>query len=117
MVPEKGSPKLLQGSLTGIILKLLSDNGRMYGYEITKAVREKTAGRLALTEAALYPALHRLLSDGILETETETVGGRPRKYYRIAAQKQEASTDLLQSLRESLNVLQNLLTDYGPQKA
>lgn len=116
MVPEKGAQKLLPGSMMGIILKLLSDNGRMYGYEITKAVREKTAGRLALTEAALYPALHRLLGEGILETETEVIDGRPRKYYRIAAKKQEASTDLLQSLRESLNVLQNLLGDYGISK-
>lgn len=114
---ENGAQKLLQGSLAGIILKLLSENGRMYGYEMTKAVREKTGGRVLLTEAALYPALHKLLADGLLQTETETVSGRQRKYYRIAAPKQTASEEVLASLRESVAILQNLLNDYGPQKA
>lgn len=117
MTPENSSQKMLQGSLTGVILKLLSEGGRMYGYEITKAVREKTGGRLALTEAALYPALHQLLADGLLQTETETVKGRQRKYYRIAAQKKAATNAVLANLRDSLNLLQNLLSDYGTQKA
>jgi len=49
------SPELLKGTLQTIILKLLKDQGKMYGYEITQRVKELSAGRLALTEGALYP--------------------------------------------------------------
>ncbi len=100
---------ILRGSLSAIILKLLSDGGRMYGYEITKAVRDQTAGKLALTEAALYPALHKLLEAGLLETETEEVDGRLRKYYRIAQNGKQEASRIVDEFGTSLQTLQNLL--------
>jgi DNA-binding PadR family transcriptional regulator len=39
-------------------MKLLEENGKMYGYEITQKVKAITAGELNITEGALYPALH-----------------------------------------------------------
>jgi DNA-binding PadR family transcriptional regulator len=36
--------KKYQGSLSTIILQLIQNNGKMYGYEITKAVQEKRFG-------------------------------------------------------------------------
>jgi len=59
--------KLYRGSLSTIILKLLGDNGRMYGYEITQKVKALTAGELQITEGALYPALHKLEAAGHLQ--------------------------------------------------
>ena len=50
--------QLYKGSLTTIILKLLNENDKMYGYEITQKVKEITKGELILTEGALYPSLH-----------------------------------------------------------
>ena len=64
---------VIKGSLSTIILKLLEDNSRMYGYEMTRAVREATKGRMDITEAALYPALHKLVDEGLLETTSEAV--------------------------------------------
>ena len=55
---------LLKGTLRTIVLKLLADNGRMYGYEITKRVEELSAGKIKLTFGALYPVLHKLEADG-----------------------------------------------------
>ncbi len=52
--------QLYKGSLTTIVMKLLEENGRMYGYEITQKVKEITKGELKITEGALYPALHKL---------------------------------------------------------
>ncbi len=77
------SKELLKGTLKTIILQLLSDNGRMYGYEITQRVKELSEGELKLTEGALYPTLHKLEADGFLSTEKVKVGGRMRKYYRL----------------------------------
>lgn len=77
------SPELLKGTLQTIILKLLSDHGRMYGYEITQKVKELSGGSLVLTEGALYPALHKLEAEGLLTTEKKSFGKRVRKYYTL----------------------------------
>ena len=67
---------LLKGTLRTIVLKLLADNGRMYGYEITKRVEELSTGKIKLTFGALYPVLHKLEADG-------HIGKRVRKYYSL----------------------------------
>jgi PadR family transcriptional regulator PadR len=77
------SSKLLKGSLATIVLRLLEENERMYGYEITQKVKELTAGDLKITEGALYPTLHKLEAEGFLTTETQPVDGRVRKYYSL----------------------------------
>jgi PadR family transcriptional regulator, regulatory protein PadR len=77
------SPELLKGSLQTIILKLLSDKEKMYGYEITQRVRELSNGSLVLTEGALYPTLHKLEAEGYLKTEKVYLGKRVRKYYHL----------------------------------
>ena len=45
-----GNQKLYKGSLQTIILKLLAQNDKMYGYEITQKVKELTKGELKITE-------------------------------------------------------------------
>lgn len=74
---------LLKGSLSVMILRLLEDREKMYGYEITQKVKKLTAGGMAITEGALYPALHKLEAEGLLTTETQLVDGRARKYYSL----------------------------------
>ena len=77
------SPELLKGTLQTIVLKVLADHGKMYGYEITQRVKELSDGRILVTEGALYPTLHKMESDGILQTETQHLGKRVRKYYSL----------------------------------
>lgn len=101
--------QIIKGSLTAIILKLLEDNGRMYGYEMTKAVRENSQGKMQITEAALYPALHRLLEDGLLETEMEMAEGRMRKYYSLTKKGKKQTAEAVHALQEALASLQLIL--------
>ncbi len=101
---------LLKGTVQTIILKLLEDNTRMYGYEITQKVKEITAGEIVLTEGALYPALHKLEGEGFLQTSTEIVDGRARKYYSLTEQGGEQVTSKLDEARAFVEQLQNLLT-------
>ena len=65
--------QLYKGSLNTIIMKLLEENGKMYGYEITQKVKAITQGELNITEGALYPALHKLEAEGLLDVEIEKV--------------------------------------------
>jgi len=77
------SSELLKGTLQTIILKVLKDHGKMYGYEITQRVKDLSDSRLLLTEGALYPTLHKLEAEGLLKTETLMMGKRVRKYYTL----------------------------------
>ena len=77
------SPELLKGTLQTIILKLLADHGKMYGYEITQKVKLLSDASLLLTEGSLYPTLHKLEAEGLLKTEKVSVGKRVRKYYML----------------------------------
>lgn len=36
-----------------------------------------------LGAGTMYPLLHRMLEDGLLSVQTETINGKRRKYYRI----------------------------------
>ena len=100
---------LLKGTLQTIILKLLEDNEQMYGYEITQKVKELTAGEMKLTEGALYPALHKLEADGLLETFNEIVDNRVRKYYRLTEEGGQEVTSKLQEAQAFIGQLQALL--------
>ena len=75
--------ELLKGTLQTIILKLLSEHERMYGYEMTQVVKKLTEGKIILTEGALYPSLHKLESVGMIRSEKVKVDNRTRKYYSL----------------------------------
>jgi DNA-binding PadR family transcriptional regulator len=91
------SPELLKGTLQTIILKVLADHGKMYGYELTQRVKELSEGTIQLTEGALYPTLHRMEADGFLKTETMHLGKRVRKYYMLT---QQGRTSVKEKVRE-----------------
>lgn len=75
--------KFLNGTLNTIVLALLKENGRMYGYEICQKTKEATNNQINLTEGAIYPTLHRLEKEGLLFSSKEKVNGRTRKYYSV----------------------------------
>ena len=79
------STELLKGTLQTTILKVLTDYGKMYGYEIAQRVKDLSEREILLTEGALYPTLHKMESEGLLKSETVNVGRRVRKYYALTA--------------------------------
>lgn len=103
------SKELLKGTLQTIVLKLLSENGRMYGYEITQKVREQTEGKIQLTEGALYPSLHKLEAEGLLVTETVSIGKRVRKYYSLTPKGDRQTASKLEEFGNFVNTMQFLL--------
>ena len=103
------SSELIKGTLKTIILKLLKDNKRMYGYEITQRVKELTNDRIQLTEGALYPSLHALEADGILTTETEYIGKRVRKYYSLSPKGKTVTKEKISEFADFMNTMKFLL--------
>ncbi len=104
---------LLKGTLQTIIMKLLEDRDRMYGYEISQKVKEVTAGGIVLTEAALYAALHKLEADGLLETSTETAGNRMRKYYSLTEEGGKEAVSKIEEAKVFMRQL-HLLLNLNP---
>ena len=105
----KPNSQLFKGSLTTILLKLLSEEDKMYGYEMTKKVKEQSKGSLSLTEGALYPALHKLEADGLVKVQIELVGNRPRKYYSLTKAGKKEVKNKLQELSAFMWQMQMLL--------
>ena len=103
------SSELIKGTLKTIVLKLLADNHKMYGYEITQKVKELTTDKIQLTEGALYPTLHALEQEGLLQTEIEYIGKRMRKYYTLSPTGVSKSRERLNELTEFINTLTFLL--------
>ena len=101
--------KLYKGSLQTIILKLLAQNDKMYGYEITQKVKELTQGELKITEGALYPALHKLEAEGLLDVEVAKVGNRLRKYYKLTENGTKETANRLAEMQEFLKTMQHLV--------
>ncbi|TQM46882.1 PadR family transcriptional regulator [Arcticibacter tournemirensis] len=100
---------MLKGSLQTIILKLLQENEKMYGYEITQKVKEITNGEIKLTEGSLYPSLHKMEAEGILSTSTEMVENRVRKYYSLTKEGLEEVESKLEEAKSFIGNLQLLL--------
>ncbi len=99
------SNDLLKGMLKPIILKLLLDKGKMYGYEITQLVKEISGGEIELTFGALYPILHKLEVDGIVKTESEVINNRNRIYYSITPKGTSKAKEKIEELEEMLKTL------------
>lgn len=104
-----GNSSLFKGSLTTIILKLLEENDKMYGYEITQKVKELTQGKLKITEGALYPSLHKLEADGLLDVEVNKVDNRIRKYYKLTEQGTKETNSKLAELENYIKTMQALV--------
>jgi PadR family transcriptional regulator PadR len=75
--------QLLKGTTTLLILAVLRDD-ELHGYEIAQRIRERSLERITPAEGWLYPALHRLESEGKLEaTWRDGLRGPKRRYYRL----------------------------------
>ena len=107
---------LYKGSLSTIILKFLGNGEKMYGYEITQKVKNITQGELIITEGALYPALHKLESEGLLKVEVMKVDNRLRKYYKLTEDGKKESVSRLEELLRYIETMQQLVTPINTIK-
>ena len=75
--------ELVKGNASILILSCLAREP-MHGYRIVKELNQLSEGYFVMGEGTLYPHLHSLEKEGVIEGYWETVsGGRERKCYRI----------------------------------
>ena len=73
---------LVSGSMTMLILKLLSEKD-MYGYEMIDTLRQKSQNVFEMNAGTLYTLLHSLEDKGLLTVYEQAAGGKTRKYYSL----------------------------------
>ena len=103
------SPDLIKGTVVPVILRLLGER-EMYGYELIKVVNERTQNLLAWKEGTLYPWLHRLEGEGLIQSRwSDAESGRVRKYYRLTARGRAALRDQVEGWRAFSHAVNALL--------
>ncbi|OFX16216.1 MAG: hypothetical protein A2Z18_02695 [Armatimonadetes bacterium RBG_16_58_9] len=108
--------ELVKGNAAALILSCLPREP-MHGYRIVKEIRRMSEGYFAMGEGTLYPHLHQLEKDGLIEGGwEESSGGRERKLYRIT----ELGTAELARKREEWRTFQanfNHVLSLAPTKS
>lgn len=91
------SKNLTAASTKPIILGILKQ-GNSYGYLIIQKIKELSGGSMQYSDGMLYPVLHRLEKDGLIQSEwVMSDDSRPRKYYEITEiGKKELATEQAQ---------------------
>lgn len=103
------SKELVRGTISPIVLKLLYPDKKMYGYEICQKVKEMTDDTLIIREGSLYPALHKLLDNGLISVEEVKIGNRPRRYYRLTKEGKLEAGKKTEELNQFLKTMQLFL--------
>ena len=97
--------KIYKGSLEPIILKLLGDHQEMYGYQITRLIKEQSNDEIQIKEGSLYPLLHKMEGNGIIESTIRQVGNRPRKYYHITERGVKESEVVFSEIEKYMHIM------------
>jgi PadR family transcriptional regulator PadR len=106
------SKELIAASTVPLVLSVLT-GGESYGYELIQRVRELSGGRIEWTEGMLYPVLHWMEDEELIESEwREAETGRKRKYYRL---RKEGRTALEDEQQQWLTVHETLTKLWKPQ--
>lgn len=104
--------ELVAASTVPLVLSVLTQ-GESYGYELIQRVRELSGGRIEWTEGMLYPVLHWMEDEDLIESEwREAQTGRKRKYYRLRKEGRRALQD---EQKQWLSVHETLTKLWKPQ--
>ena len=94
---EKIGAELRRGIVQIAALALLRQP--MHGYQLVKVLAEVG---IDTEEGTLYPLLRRLETQGLLHSEWDTAGARPRKYYTLS-EEGRAALPLLEGTWREIN--------------
>ena len=106
---DKLTQELRRGILVLAVLSRLEDE--RYGYDLISRLSEKG---LEIEQGTLYPLLRRLESQGLLASEWNVEGSRPRRYYHLSQDGKEMLEALTGEWRSLAAIMEGLLEDVPP---
>jgi PadR family transcriptional regulator PadR len=112
---SKTTPEYIRGFLKGstdILLLSLLRQETMYGYQIIQELTRRTGEYFSFKEGTLYPALHRLEGEELVESHWEITPQmkRPRRYYRITEAGQHFLTEKLSEWQRFANAVSSVVS-------
>lgn len=103
-----------RGALRAVLLSLLTEKPA-HGYALAKALDARTGGALRMREGTLYPALHELELEELVQVEVVEAEGRKRRVYRLTAKGRREAKDWREHWIGMADLLRRLLS--GPETA
>jgi transcriptional regulator len=106
---SSSAPDLLPGTLDMLILCVLA-RGAQHGYGIAAELKERSEEVVQVGEGSLYPALQRLLVDGLLKAEWKsTDNNRRARYYSLSAAGRKALEQETAEFNRMVRAIQRLM--------
>ncbi|MEI6462699.1 MAG: PadR family transcriptional regulator [bacterium] len=103
------SKELLKGTTKIMVLSVIGDN-ELYGYQIIKLLKERSANVLKMGEGTIYPILHFLESEKYLSSRWEKMdNGMKRKYYSLTERGKKLLKESLNEWKDFTNVVNTTL--------
>ena len=99
----------IKGHLDVLLLAVVAE-GPVHGYAVVERLRTRSGGRFDLPEGTVYPALHRLEADGLLESSWAVVEGRRRRMYELTDRGRAALGERSSDWRRFAAAVERVLT-------
>jgi PadR family transcriptional regulator PadR len=101
--------ELLKGCSKTLVLKMLS-RSNMHGYELATTLTNLSQGKLKLTDGTIYPLLHALETDCLIQSSWEkSSSGRKRRIYAITKEGKKILNDKTERWNEFASMMEHLL--------
>ena len=92
-----------------LILSILSTED-CYGYQLSLLIKDYSQGKISLPEGSLYPALYKLVDNGLISDEKRQVGKRlTRVYYHMEPEGKDYLNQLIEEYNSLHSGIQSIL--------
>jgi len=108
MTDRKTNPPFLNGVPEMLILRLLSQRA-MHGYELVQTIKSASRDELEFGEGCIYPILHRLQTQGMLDSAKERTSGRLRVVYRVTPRGKAQLAQTIGTWRDVVTAVDHVL--------
>lgn len=96
----KYEPDILRGNADCLLLFLINEDGQAYGYQLIKEIERRSKGYFQFREGTVYPALHRLEKEGLIQGQWRQLpSGQERRYYAITDKGKQALDEKMAAWR------------------
>jgi PadR family transcriptional regulator, regulatory protein PadR len=93
-----------------LILRVLSRNGELHGFEIAKSIERLSEDILQVEEGSLYPALQRMLIKGWVTAEWGvTAENRRARYYRLTSAGRKQLTEEISQFERVIGAITRVI--------
>ena len=108
--PLEYDRELLRGNTDSLLLYLISESGRIHGYRLIKEIQQRSGGFFKFREGTVYPALHKLESDGLIRGHWQVQpNGQQRRYYSITEKGEKVLLDRISMWLKFSNAMNLIL--------